>query len=162
MTSADDQTDPRPDPDPAPRRPRRRWIVLGVAVVLVLGLGTAAAFVLPPLLRPDPADTVEQYFHAWDTADCELYTATSTAAFRSERDATCDAFLASVERIGEDYTVEIESSEVDGGRAVVTARESFSDDGQLIGGTTEYRLVTVDGEWRINSSTAVTPYRPAA
>lgn len=131
-------------------------------MLVVLALGTVAVFVLPPLLRPDPGDTVADYFRAWDTADCELYTATTTETFRARRDATCEDFVASVGRIGADFTVEIESSAVDGGRATVTAYESFSDDGELIGGTTEYRLITDDGEWRIDTSIAVTPYEPAA
>jgi hypothetical protein len=154
------------------------WVVLGV---VLLGIVIAAAVVVPLLLlnaatsggSVDSDDeraavaAVELYDEAWQDADCDAFTRSTTEQFReSSGFGDCDSFVAEAQLFDDnfdDYELAIGDVVTEDGSIRVTTTESFvtllDDEGQPVEtpapGTAVYHyvVVPVDGGWAIDDLT---------
>ncbi|WP_439593566.1 DUF2510 domain-containing protein [Microbacterium sp.] len=132
------------------------WVVLGVVLLCIV---VAAAVVIPLLflsltrgsaggesVAPDgQAQTaavaaVELYDEAWQNADCDALTESTTQRFREDNGLTdCDDFVENAQAFAEgfdDYVLTVTDVTEDGGAVSVETRESYvtyiDDQGQLV------------------------------
>ncbi|WP_193103326.1 nuclear transport factor 2 family protein [Brachybacterium sp. FME24] len=143
------------------QRPRSKapWIIGGVCaliaivVVIVLVVGAVWYFAL----RQTPQSTVEDYFSAWQAADCERFEDLSTENFRGE-DYTCEGWQAHISQQGEEgivYEDTVVSAEVDGDRATVRVEETATKGAEVTEGVFDFELVQEDGSWLIDDSVII-------
>lgn len=155
------------------------WVVLGV---VLLGIVIAAAVVIPLLLLNAAtsggtgADTederaavaaVQLYDEAWQEADCDAFTQSTTERFReSSGFGDCESFTAEAQLFDEnfdEYEVAIGDVVTEGETITVTTTESFvtllDDEGNPVETPTpgaavyRYVVVPVDGAWAIDDLT---------
>ncbi|MHC2998247.1 DUF2510 domain-containing protein [Microbacterium sp. HJ5] len=156
------------------------WVVLGV---VMLGIVIAAAIVIPLIflglstsgssgssVDPSGADeqaavaAVELYDEAWQNADCDAYTESTTESFREVSQLPdCPSFEASASDFAssvEDYVVTVTGIESDGESILVSTTETYAalfdeegselDPPQPEAVDYEYTLIAVDGGWVID------------
>lgn len=154
------------------------WVVLGV---VMLGIVIAAAIVIPLLflnmvggsqgaVQPSGADqegavsAVELYDDAWQSADCDAYTASTTEDFRGVSGLTdCETFSSSATEFSasvQNYEVTVTQVESTGDSVQVTTTETYDalfdenseplDEPQA--GVVHYEYTVVDdgGDWHID------------
>ncbi|MFC7375287.1 hypothetical protein ACFQS2_07030 [Brachybacterium sp. GCM10030267] len=144
---------------------RRRvwWIVGGCSALAVAGIALiiAAVLVWALLLRATPQETVENYYEAWETRDCQGYLDSVTDRYREENGVTCEDVEAEHPRDVSEDEFEIRDVTVDGDAATVQAYEEFTDqEGTRISGVAEFDLVRQDGDWLIDGVRIVEDYEP--
>ncbi|MCC2031228.1 DUF2510 domain-containing protein [Microbacterium allomyrinae] len=164
------------------RRKSKLWILWVVLGVVLLGIVIAAAIVIPLLFMSmatsggsaDSEDeraavaAVELYDDAWQDADCEAFTTSTTDQFRADSGfGDCDSFVTEAELFDEnfdDYEVAIdEVATNEDGTITVTTTESFLSpldeegnpaDEPVPGATVyHYTVVAVGDEWAIDGLT---------
>lgn len=164
---------PRAVASGAPSRSFPLWIVFVVLGVLVAGIVAAAAIFLPRLFTlmetggPDEASAlaaVERYDHAWTTADCDDFLASTTSAFREDLEITdCTEFAAEAAAFGDlspDYAMTVTDVHSEGDVMIVETTETYTvavdDAGNAIESpaaeSIEYRygVVVREGRWAID------------
>lgn len=155
------------------------WVVLGVVMLgiviaaaiviplIFLSLGSGSGQSVEPSGADQEAAVaaVELYDDAWQNADCDAYIASTSEEFREGSElADCESFLATATEFSasvQDYAVSVTEIETDGDSIVVSTTESyealFDEDGEPYDEPVaeqveyEYTVVSVDGDWVIDS-----------
>jgi ABC-type amino acid transport substrate-binding protein len=153
--------------EPAPVEPtrRRRWpfIVGGAAVILAIGVTLLVLFLTGagPFASSSPSTTVTDFDHAFATADCAEFQATTTADFQTAffgSTLDCAAWEDNARQLRVDdvyaYTVEVHDTTLEGDTALVSTTEVDSSTGTDTTYELVYELVKTDGVWLIASITA--------
>ncbi|WP_062947760.1 hypothetical protein [Brachybacterium sp. sponge] len=89
------QGGPPPARGGRPKRPMWHWLLLaGVAAVGLLVVGAMAVLIAVQLLtRGNPQSTLEDFYSALETTDCELFMDSTTEQFRTGAGLTsCEVF----------------------------------------------------------------------
>ncbi|KRA24320.1 hypothetical protein ASD65_07695 [Microbacterium sp. Root61] len=150
------------------------WVVLGVVVV---GLGILAAILIPLFLvavsggganadEKAAVAAVNLYDEAWNTGDCDKFTAATTESFRVQIQVPdCDTFaLASQDFVDstDDYQIAVTDVASADGTITVETTETYTslldDDGNTVETPMPYEeyytyfLVPSDGGWAIDDA----------
>ena len=169
---------PAPTAAAEPARRSKVPLIAGLAVaVLTLGAaGAAVAVVLTassgdpvapdappvaidgtpsPVAEPlEPGDVVLAYDRAYKEIDCELWLQVTTDAYR-QHGAGCDEFEADAPehlRHRTDYVIEINRVSIEGAEAYVITSDAYVIGSDHYTGEQLFKLVDVDGQWRVEWS----------
>ena len=143
------QGPPMPSSSGRPKRPMWHWLLLGT--VALLGLLLVAVFAIfiafQVLSRGNPQDTVDDFYAALETGDCELYEDSTTEPFREAFGLTsCADFEAAFSGgASADYTVDDRVNRQ--GFAIFDVTESFTRDGQPVQAEVRFFVRRIDGQW---------------
>lgn len=106
--------------------------------------------------RSTPQDTVEQYYEATDSQDCESLQEATTERFRGGAEFSCEAWEAALSEESLEFEHEFGETTVDGDRASVESTELATEpDGDRYRIRYAYDLVEEDGAWRIDGTTTL-------
>lgn len=143
---------PLPPSSGRPGRPLWHWLVLaGITALGLLVVGAFAIFIGFQILdRGDPEDTVDDFYAALETGDCELYESATTASFREAFGLTrCADFEAAFSGGGTaDYTVDGRVNRR--GYAIFDVTESFTRDGRPVRSEVRFFVRRTDGQWDLD------------
>ena len=146
------QGGPPPARGGRPKRPMWHWLLLaGVAAVGLLVVGAMVVLIAVQLLtRGNPQSTLEDFYSALETTDCELFMDSTTEEFRTGSGLTsCEVFeqeLGAVSAV--DYEVEDRINRQ--GYAVFEVTETYTVDGQQVEVPLRYYVRRIDGQWDLD------------
>lgn len=145
-------------------RPPAKGRGLAIAGIVVSSLSLVATIVAVILIVfvartvGEPAVAVTNLNTAFDTGDCDLYLASTTADYQAGVAPDCAAFdqvVAGAEGVYEDYRTVVTDVQVDGETATVTTTETYTEiaTGEDVSGEWAYTVVNEGGDWLVDIAT---------
>ena len=142
-------------------RPPAKGRGLAIAGVIVSSLSLVATIVAVILIVfvartvGEPAVAVTNLNTAFDTGDCDLYLASTTADYQAGVAPDCAAFdeiVAVGEGVYDDYRTVVTDVKVDGDTATVTTTETYMEiaTGEDVSGEWAYTVVNEGGDWLVD------------
>lgn len=153
------QGGPPPARGGRPKRPMWHWLLLaGVAAVGLLVVGAMVVLIAVQLLtRGNPQSTLEDFYSALETTDCELFMDSTTEAYREATGLTsCSVFE---EELGQFSSVDYEVNERINrqGYAVFEVTETYSVGGEDTDVDLRYYVRRIDGQWDLDGIEVIDP-----
>lgn len=143
---------PLPSSSGRPRRPLWHWLLLGgVGAVGLLVIGAFALFIgYQVLTRGNPQSTLEDFYSALESTDCELFMDSTTEEYRQATGLTsCGIFEETLGAVsGIDYEVEDRINRQ--GYAIFEVTETYSAGGEEVEASLRYYVRRIDGQWDLD------------
>ena len=150
---------PMPAPSGRPKRPMWHWLlVAGVAALGLLVIGIFAVVIaFQVLTRGNPQTTLEDFYSALGTTDCELFMDSTTQSYREATGLTsCSIFEEELGRFSSvDYEVDERINRQ--GYAIFEVTESYSSAGEDVEVKLRYYVRRIDGQWDLDGIEVIEP-----
>lgn len=150
---------PMSGPSSRPKRPMWHWLlVAGVAAAGLLVIGIFAVVIAVQVLtRGNPQTTLEDFYSALETTDCELFMESTTEGYREATGLTsCSIFEEQLGRFSSvDYEVDERINRQ--GYAIFEVTESYSSNGEDVEVELRYYVRRIDGQWDLDGIEVIEP-----
>ena len=135
-----------------PKRPTWHWVLLGSCSLLALlvGLGVVGVVGFQILNRGNPRDTLDNFYSAMASGDCELFEESTTEEYRQATELDdCATFDEMTSQMGQlDYTVDERINRQ--GYAIFEVTKTYQSGGQAMEAKFNFYVRRFDGGWFVD------------